>query len=286
MTRAQAPVLDLAGRQLTLDRPRVMGVLNITPDSFSDGGDFFAPDTALERARELVAAGADIIDIGGESTRPGAEEVPVEEELHRILPVLGLLATELDVPVSVDTTKPEVMEAAADAGAGMINDVMALRRPGAPEAAAATGLPVCLMHMQGEPRTMQHRPAYDDVVTEVRDFLADRVAVCEAAGIPRDRLVLDPGFGFGKTLAHNYELLGRLDAFCQLGLPLLVGMSRKSMLGKLVHRPVHERLAAGTAAATLAAWLGARIIRVHDVAATADAMSVVAAAMAPEHIQE
>ncbi|QIT54257.1 dihydropteroate synthase [Aquisalimonas sp. 2447] len=286
MTRAQAPVLDLAGRQLTLDRPRVMGVLNITPDSFSDGGDFFAPDTALERAQELVAAGADIIDIGGESTRPGAEEVPVEEELHRILPVLGLLATELDVPVSVDTTKPEVMEAAADAGAGMINDVMALRRPGAPEAAAATGLPVCLMHMQGEPRTMQRNPVYDNVVTDVRDFLAERVAVCEAAGIPRQRLVLDPGFGFGKTLAHNYELLGRLDALHALGLPLLAGMSRKSMLGKLVDRPVHERLAAGTAAATIAAWLGARIIRVHDVAATVDAMSVVAAALAPEQIRE
>ncbi len=284
MTRAQAPVLDLAGRPLVLDRPRVMGVLNITPDSFSDGGDFFAPDTALERAQELVDAGADIIDIGGESTRPGADEVPMEEELHRILPVLGELASDLDVPVSVDTTKPEVMEAAADAGAGMINDVMALRRPGALEAAAATGLPVCLMHMQGEPRTMQQDPVYDDVVNDVRAFLAERVAACEAAGMTRDRLVLDPGFGFGKTLSHNYQLLGQLDVLTELGLPVLVGMSRKSMLGRLVNRPVHERLAAGTAAATLAAWQGARIIRVHDVAATVDAMSVVAAALTPDHL--
>lgn len=281
MTSAEAPVLDCGGRLLVLDRPRVMGVVNITPDSFSDGGRYLTAEDALTQARRLVAEGADIIDIGGESTRPGAEGVPVEEELHRVLPVLQVLGDELDVPVSVDTSKPEVMTAAAEAGAGMINDVFALRAEGALEAAAASGLPVCVMHMQGEPRTMQQNPVYEDVVEDVYRFLDERLAACAGAGIPGDRLVVDPGFGFGKTLAQNYRLLGELSRFRDLGVPMLVGMSRKSMLGKLLDRPVNKRLHAGTAAATLAAWSGARLIRVHDVAATVDAMAVVAAARDP-----
>ncbi|MDN3518836.1 dihydropteroate synthase [Aquisalimonas lutea] len=284
MTGDGVPVLDCGGRRVVLDRPRIMGIVNITPDSFSDGGAFLSADDALAQARRLVAEGADIVDLGGESTRPGAEAVPLDEELRRVLPVLRRLHAELDVPVSVDTAKPEVMAAAAEAGAGMINDVRALREDGALEAAAATGLPVCLMHMQGEPRTMQSNPAYDDVVAEVRSFLAARVDACLRAGIPRERLVVDPGFGFGKNLSHNYRLLGELGALRDLELPLLVGMSRKSMLGKLVDRPAHERVPASVAAAVLAAWQGAAIIRVHDVAATVDAMAVVTAARAPESL--
>ncbi|WP_290648063.1 dihydropteroate synthase [Aquisalimonas sp.] len=282
MALADAPVLDCGGRQLTLDRPRIMGVLNVTPDSFSDGGDFFSPQAALEQARRMVGQGADIIDIGGESTRPGAEAVPAAEELRRIGPVLEVLCSELDVPVSVDTSKPEVMTAAAKAGAGMINDVFALRAEGALDAAAATGLPVCVMHMQGVPRTMQRNPVYGDVVEDVYGFLAERLGVCERAGIGRERLVVDPGFGFGKTLVHNYQLLGGLQRFQGLEVPMLVGLSRKSMLGTLLDRPADQRLHAGTAAATLAAWQGARLIRVHDVVATVDAMAVVAAARDPE----
>ncbi|SEO71281.1 dihydropteroate synthase [Aquisalimonas asiatica] len=282
MASAEAPVLDCGGRSLVLDRPRVMGVVNITPDSFSDGGRYLTPEDALTQARRLVAEGADIIDIGGESTRPGSEGVSLEEELHRVLPVLQVLGEELDVPVSVDTSKPEVMAAAAEAGAGMINDVFGLRGEGALEAAAATGLPVCIMHMQGEPRTMQQNPVYDNVVEEVYRFLDQRLTACAAAGIPGERLVVDPGFGFGKTLAQNYRLLGELARFRDLGAPVLVGMSRKSMLGKLLDRPVNQRLHAGTAAATLAAWHGAALIRVHDVAATVDAMAVVAAARNPD----
>ncbi|MFV8835303.1 dihydropteroate synthase [Aquisalimonas sp.] len=281
MASAEAPVLDCGGRSLVLDRPRVMGVVNITPDSFSDGGRYLTAEDALSQARRLVAEGADIIDIGGESTRPGSEGVPLEEELHRVLPVLQVLVDELDVPVSVDTSKPEVMTAVAEAGAGMINDVFALRAEGALEAAADSGLPVCLMHMQGEPRTMQQNPVYDDVVEDVYRFLEQRVAACADAGISGDRLVVDPGFGFGKTLEQNYRLLGELGRFRDLGVPVLVGMSRKSMLGKLLDRPVNQRLHAGTAAATLAAWSGAGLIRVHDVAATVDAMAVVAAARDP-----
>jgi len=274
---ANGPLLACGPHLLGLGTPRVMGVLNVTPDSFSDGGDFFAADAALRRAEQMVAEGADLIDVGGESTRPGAAEVAVEDELRRVVPVIAALARRLPVPVSVDTSKPEVMRAAADAGATLINDVRALRAPGALAMAAALDLPVCLMHMRGEPRTMQEAPVYDDVVGEVRGFLAARIAACVAAGIAPQRLLIDPGFGFGKRLAHNLGLLARLTELTHLGPPLLVGLSRKSMLGALTNRPVDERLAAGLAAGVIAARSGARILRVHDVAATLDALKVVAA---------
>jgi len=259
--------------------PRVMGVLNVTPDSFSDGGRFIAPAKALDHARGMIEAGADIIDVGGESTRPGAREVSEQEELDRVVPVVEALASVLGVPVSVDTSKPAVMRAAIGAGAFMINDVMALRVPGALEAAADLKAWVCLMHMQGTPRTMQISPRYGDVVTEVRDFLAERIGAARAAGVPPERLLADPGFCFGKTIEQNYQLLKGLPALKQLGVPLLVGMSRKSMLGSVTGRPVEERVFASVAAASLAIWQGATVIRVHDVAATVDALAVVRAAL-------
>lgn len=267
--------LDCGGRPLDLTSPVVMGVLNVTPDSFSDGGDFLSPDSALSRARELVAEGAAIIDIGGESTRPGAADVSVDDELARVMPVIEALAGELSVPISVDTTKPEVIRAAAAAGAGLINDVMALQRPGALDAAVETGLPVCLMHMRGTPRNMQLDPQYDDVVEDVLGFLHERVATCTQAGIPAERIVIDPGFGFGKSMTHNATLLARLDAFNALDLPILIGLSRKSFIGQIVDRPPKERVAGSLAAAVLAAQAGARIVRTHDVAATVDALAVV-----------
>lgn len=251
-----------------------MGVLNITPDSFSDGGDFFAPESAVERALQMEAEGAAIIDIGGESTRPGADPVSAGEEIDRVLPVIEQLVPHLKVPVSIDTRKPAVMRAAVDAGAGMINDVNALREKDAVEAAAACSVPVCLMHMQGDPRNMQKAPQYGDVVDEVHDFLWSRVHACEAAGIPRDRLLLDPGFGFGKTVAHNLQLLARLDTLCRLGLPLLVGLSRKSMIGKMLGLKVGERLPASIALAVLAVERGAMLVRSHDVAATWQALQM------------
>ena len=254
-----------------------MGILNVTPDSFSDGGKFVKPDEAIAQALRMVEEGAAIIDIGGESTRPGAAEVLVAEELNRVVPLIEALAPELPVPISVDTSKPEVMLAAAEAGAGMINDVYALRREGALEAAAQTDLPVCLMHMQGEPRTMQSNPHYDDVVAEVAAFLTERMAACEAAGITREKILLDPGFGFGKTLDHNLTLLKHLNELHQLGAPLLVGMSRKSMIGLVLNAPVEQRLHGSVAVATLAAQVGAQIIRVHDVKPSADALKMVAA---------
>lgn len=272
-------VLDCADRPLDLSVPRVMGILNVTPDSFSDGGRYLDLNLglAVERALAMQEEGAAIVDVGGESTRPGAADVPLEEELARVVPLVEAIAPRLSVPVSVDTTKPEVMRAAVAAGAGFINDVRALRAPGALEAARDAGVPVCLMHMRGEPRTMQQSPQYDDVVAEVRDFLAGRVAACEAAGIPRERLVLDPGFGFGKTLAHNLALLTGLSALCGLGLPVLAGLSRKSMIGTLLGgAPVEARLHGSVAAAVIAAMNGARILRVHDVKATVDALAVVA----------
>ncbi|ROR32088.1 dihydropteroate synthase [Inmirania thermothiophila] len=272
------PGIDCGGRWLDLGRPRVMGILNVTPDSFSDGGRWADPGRACERAWQMVEEGADLVDVGGESTRPGAAPVDAEEELRRVEPVVRRLAAELPVPVSVDTSKPEVMLRCAEAGAGLINDVRALREPGALEAAAATGLPVCLMHMKGEPRTMQRDPRYDDVVAEVRGFLLARAAACEAAGMDRGRILLDPGFGFGKTLAHNLTLLRRLDRIVAAGYPVLVGISRKSMIGAILgERPVEGRLHGSVAAAVIAAWLGARIVRVHDVAATVDALAVCAA---------
>lgn len=266
--------LDCAGRSLDLSRPRVMGILNVTPDSFSDGGAFFAPDAALARARTMMAEGADLIDVGGESTRPGAAEVPVEVELERVIPVIEILAAELAIPISVDTSKPPVMASAVAAGASLINDVRALRLPGALETAARLGVPVCLMHMAGEPRTMQLAPSYEDVVSEVRAFLAGRIAVCADAGIPPERLLIDPGFGFGKTTAHNVALLSGLGRLTELGVPILVGISRKSMVGALTGRGPGERLAASLAAAVLAAERGASILRVHDVAETRDALRV------------
>lgn len=270
--------LQCGSRRLDLGRPVVMGILNVTPDSFSDGGRFLGPDAALAHARSLWAEGARIIDVGAESTRPGAAPVSVQEELDRMLPVVERIAAELDVVISIDTSTPEVMAGAAALGAGLINDVRALRRPGALAAAAATGLPVCLMHMQGEPDTMQEHPRYADIGAEVEAFLLARVAACEMAGLPAERIVLDPGFGFGKTLAHNLDLMASLPRLAQLGFPLLVGVSRKSMLGAILGgAPVDQRLHAGVAAAAIAALHGAKIIRAHDVKATCDAVAVAAA---------
>jgi len=255
-----------------------MGILNVTPDSFSDGGRFNAPERAIARAREMVAEGVDIIDVGGESTRPGAPEVSLDEELSRVVPVIAAIADEIDVPISVDTSRPEVMRAAVAAGAGLINDVRSLGVPGALEAAVALGVPVCLMHMQGQPRSMQCDPRYDDVVVEVRDFLRERAAACEAAGIPPARILLDPGFGFGKTLAHNLRLLRELEALVALDYPVLAGLSRKSMIGKVLgDAPVDRRLYGSVSGAVIAALKGARILRVHDVRPTAEALRLVAA---------
>jgi dihydropteroate synthase len=262
-----------AGRVLELDRPAVMGVLNVTPDSFSDGGRYLDPDAALAQAERMAAEGAAIIDIGGESTRPGAIAVAGEEELRRVLPVLERVAARLPVLLSVDTSNPEVIRRASAAGAHLVNDVRALRLPGALEAVAGSALGVCLMHMQGEPASMQADPRYDDVVEEVKTFLAERVQTCIAAGIARERLCIDPGFGFGKLLAHNLQLLRDLAQFERLGLPLAVGLSRKSMVTALGARS-HERLAGSLALATIAVLQGAQIVRAHDVAATVDAVRV------------
>ena len=263
--------------KLEFTRPQVMGILNVTPDSFSDGGRFLRPVSALEHARRLIDEGADILDIGGESTRPGAEPVPLEEELKRTIPLIESIRGFSDIPVSIDSSKPEVMRAAAEAGADLINDVWALRRPGALEAAADTGLPVCLMHMRGEPGNMQQNPQYDDVVSEVLDFLLQRAEAAQQAGIPRSRILLDPGFGFGKTLEQNLQLFRALDRFKATGYPLLVGISRKSMIGGITGRPVEQRLAGSIAFAVLAAQAGSDVIRVHDVAETRDALAIVQA---------
>jgi dihydropteroate synthase len=268
--------LRCAGRVLELDRPVVMGVLNVTPDSFSDGGRYLDPDTALAQAERMVAEGAAIIDIGGESTRPGATPVASEEELRRVLPVVELVAARLPVLLSVDTSNPEVMRRASAAGAHLINDVRALRSAGAIEAVAASDLGACLMHMQGEPATMQIAPRYDDVVGEVQAFLAERVQSCIAAGIARERLCIDPGFGFGKLQAHNLQLLRGLSQFRRFGLPLAVGLSRKSMVAALGAR-AEERLAGSLALATIAMLHGARIVRAHDVAPTVDVARIVSA---------
>ena len=257
---------------LDLSRTAIMGILNVTPDSFSDGGIFLARDAAVEHALAMVEEGADIIDVGGESTRPGAQAVSVQEELDRVIPVIEAITRAVPLPVSIDTSKPEVMRAAVAAGAGLINDVRALREPGAAEAAAALQVPVCLMHMQGEPRTMQHHPVYTDVAGEVRDFLHERIEACVAAGIPRQRLAIDPGFGFGKTVEHNLELLRRLGELRTLGVPILAGLSRKSMIGALLGLPVAQRLQASVALALIAVQNGATILRVHDVRATREAI--------------
>jgi dihydropteroate synthase len=253
-------------------RTFVMGVINVTPDSFSDGGIFLARDAAVAHALVMVEEGADIIDVGGESTRPGAQAVSVQDELNRVIPVIEAIARAVPVPVSIDTSKPEVMRAAVAAGAGLINDVRALRATGAVETAAALEVPVCLMHMQGEPRSMQHHPVYTDVAGEVRDFLHARIEACVAAGIPRQRIVIDPGFGFGKTVEHNLELLRRLGELRALGAPILAGLSRKSMIGALLGLPVTQRLQASVALALIAVQNGATMLRVHDVRATRDAI--------------
>ncbi|MBD9469508.1 dihydropteroate synthase [Pseudoxanthomonas sp. PXM01] len=269
------PVLDCGGRVLKLDRPQVMGIVNVTPDSFSDGGAYDTTDAAIAHALALVEEGADLLDIGGESTRPGADEVSLEEELRRVVPVIEQLAARVAVPISIDTYKPEVMRAAVEAGAGMINDVCALRREGALDAAAALGVPVVLMHMQGEPRSMQVAPEYGDVVGEVHRFLAERIFAAEMAGIPKKRIVVDPGFGFGKDTAHNLQLLAQLERFVELGVPVLAGLSRKRSIGQLTGRDMPAARVSGSVAAHLiAAQRGARIVRVHDVAATVDALKV------------
>ena len=256
--------------------PLVMGVVNVTPDSFSDGGRFLAPERAIAHALALADEGADLLDVGGESTRPGSQGVDAGEELERVLPVIEGIRAASDVPVSVDTSKPQVMREAAAAGASMVNDVCALRVQGALECVAGDGLAVALMHMQGEPRTMQRAPRYDDVVAEVSAFLVERARACEAAGIARERIVIDPGFGFGKTVAHNLTLLRRLAELADTGYPVLVGLSRKSMIEGLIGRPHGERVPASVALAMAAAARGAALVRVHDVAATVDALRVTA----------
>ncbi|MEH6448349.1 MAG: dihydropteroate synthase [Oleispira sp.] len=270
-------------QKLDLNRCNIMGILNVTPDSFSDGGSFNNLDKALFHAEEMIKQGADLIDVGGESTRPGALAVSLQEELDRVVPVVAAIHKNFDVIISVDTSTPAVITQSAAVGAGLINDVRALQREGALAAAAATNLPICLMHMQGQPDSMQQTPSYDDVVHDIHAFLAERIKACAAVGIKSSRLLLDPGFGFGKTLAHNYQLLNELESFHQFDLPLLVGISRKTMIGKVLQdeslqdRPADQRLYGSLAAAVIAAMKGSAILRVHDVAATFDALQVVAA---------
>lgn len=269
--------LDCAGHIVVLDRPRIMGIVNITPDSFSDGGQWLGKSGAIEHALALQDAGADIIDIGGESTRPGAQSVPLQQELDRVMPVIENLAAVLSVPISIDTSKPEVMREAVTAGAGMINDVYALRQDGAIKTVAELAVPVCLMHMLGEPRVMQHRPVYDDVASEVKCFLLERAKQCENKGITRQNIVLDPGFGFGKTLQHNLDLFHHLSDLVASGYPVLVGLSRKTMIGQLTGRDSPARVPGSITAAVLAARMGVAIVRVHDVAETCDALKVATA---------
>ncbi|WP_284973380.1 dihydropteroate synthase [Atlantibacter hermannii] len=271
--------LHAHGSTLDLSHPHVMGILNVTPDSFSDGGKHNQLIDAVKHANAMINAGVTIVDVGGESTRPGASEVSVDEELSRVIPVVEAVAQRFEVWVSVDTSKPEVIRESARAGAHIINDIRSLSEPGALEAAAQTGLPVCLMHMQGEPRTMQNAPHYDDVFESVNRYFVEQIARCEAAGIAKENLLLDPGFGFGKNLHHNYQLLARLSEFHHFELPLLVGMSRKSMVGQLLNVGPTERLSGSLACAVIAAMQGANIIRVHDVKETVEAMRVVEATL-------
>ncbi|EPY7300987.1 TPA: dihydropteroate synthase [Klebsiella quasipneumoniae subsp. quasipneumoniae] len=268
------------GSTLDLSHPHVMGILNVTPDSFSDGGVHNSLIEAVKHANLMINAGATIIDIGGESTRPGAAEVSVEEELARVIPVVEAIAQRFEVWISVDTSKAEVIRESARAGAHIINDIRSLTEPGALQAAAETGLPVCLMHMQGQPKTMQEAPKYEDVFADVERFFNEHIVRCEQAGIAKEKLLLDPGFGFGKNLTHNYQLLARLGEFHHFGLPLLVGMSRKSMVGQLLNVGPSERLNGSLACAVIAAMQGAQIIRVHDVKETVEALRVVEATLA------
>lgn len=279
-----APVLHYRGQSLDMRSPVIMGILNVTPDSFSDGGKHQHFEPALQAARQMIADGAAIIDVGGESTRPGAKAVSEKEEIRRTVPLVEALCAE-GILVSVDTSKAEVMRASAEAGAFMINDVRALREPGALDVVARSGIPVCLMHMQGEPRTMQHNPAYDSVVDDVIEFLRERLNACRDAGIDAAKVILDPGFGFGKTLRHNLCLLQSLDAFFRLNAPILVGLSRKSLFGHLLDLEVQDRLLPSVVGAVMAVERGARIVRVHDVRETAQAMTLFNAVQNSDQVQ-
>lgn len=255
--------------------PLIMGILNVTPDSFSDGGRYIQHNIVVNHVTNMIKDGANIIDIGGESTRPGAATISIDEECERVIPVIKSIREVFDIPVSIDTSKPEVMQEAINTGASMINDVNALRSDGAVELAVQLDVPVCIMHMQGQPRSMQHKPEYKDVVKEVKEFLVERINVCLEAGMNQNNLIVDPGFGFGKTLEHNLSLFKHMDEFLQLNVPLLVGVSRKSMIGTVLDdAPVEKRLHGSVALATLAAWMNAQIVRVHDVKATADALKL------------
>ncbi|MEP1449194.1 MAG: dihydropteroate synthase [Paraglaciecola sp.] len=260
---------------LELSTPKVMGILNVTPDSFSDGGTFNLLENGLAHAALMLEEGADIIDIGGESTRPGAQDVSLQQELDRVIPMIEAMSQRFDTIISIDTSKPQVMTEAIRAGASLINDVRALQEKGALQAAIAANVPVCLMHMQGQPRVMQQDPHYEDVVAEVKDFLQQRISICIEAGMLAEQIIVDPGFGFGKSLAHNYQMLANFEEFHKLDVPVLAGMSRKSMIGNLLQREVTQRLAGNVAVATIAAQKGAQIIRVHDVKETVDAVKVV-----------
>ena len=276
--------MNFAGIELDLNLPQVMGVVNVTPDSFSDGGTLYANNAlsvaaAVDRAAHMVQEGASIIDVGGESTRPGADAVSVDEELSRVVPVIAALRARFDVAVSIDTSTPQVITAAAQAGAGLINDVRALQREGALQAAADTGLPICLMHIQGEPKTMQQEPHYDDLLAEISSYFEARIKACCAVGITPDKLILDPGFGFGKTLQHNLQLLQLLSRLQKFNLPVLVGMSRKSMIGNVLNKPLDERVYGGLAVAVMALERGATIVRTHDVGATVDALKMAQAVL-------
>ncbi|CAM2898417.1 dihydropteroate synthase [Vibrio mytili] len=269
--------MKIAANNKTLDlsRPHVMAILNVTPDSFSDGGQYNSIESALAQVEKMVRAGVSIIDVGGESTRPGAPDVSLEEELQRVVPVVKAIREKYDVWISVDTSKAEVIKQSIEAGADLINDVRSLTEPGAIEAVAEANLPVCIMHMQGQPKTMQHNPQYDDLMQEVEQFLIERIADCESAGIARENIILDPGFGFGKTLEHNYHMLAHLEKFHKFGLPILAGMSRKSMIFKLLDKKPAECTNASVVCATIAAMKGAQIIRVHDFEDTIEAMKIV-----------
>ncbi|MCG3460930.1 dihydropteroate synthase [Xenorhabdus bovienii] len=275
--------LTARGSVLDLSRPQVMGILNVTPDSFSDGGNHNTFDAALQYAATMIEEGAAIIDVGGESTRPGAVDVSEQEELDRVVPVVEALAQRFDVWISIDTSKAIVMQESAKVGAHMINDIRSLQEFGALDAAVKTGLPVCLMHMQGQPCTMQAEPYYEDVVWEAKTFLTRQIDRCVAAGIAKNKLILDPGFGFGKNLSHNYQLLAHLEEFHHLGLPILAGMSRKSMIGQLLHVPPQERVTGSIACAVIAAMQGAQIIRVHDVKETVQTMQIVQATLSAKN---
>lgn len=267
--------MQFGSHQIDLTEPKIMGILNVTPDSFSDGGSFNTLDRALRQAERMVAEGATFLDVGGESTRPGANEVELAEELDRVIPVIEAITLNIDAVVSIDTSKAQVMCEAVNAGAALINDVCALQNPGALETAAGLNVPVCLMHMQGKPRTMQQNPSYNDLLNEVSEFLKKRIQQCQKVGIDASQIMIDPGFGFGKSLEHNFQLLANLNQLHQLDVPILVGLSRKSMFGKLLNRDVDERVSGSIVAAAISVQHGAKIIRVHDVKETHDAVKVV-----------